>query len=174
MKRNRTKTAINAGSMADIAFLLLIFFLTTTSIYNDKGINVTLPKFYDGPLGQQLERNVAVIRINDMEKVLFEKKEIEIDQIQEELVLFIENSEKDKRLPAKPSDAIVSIQNDPKISYELYMQVYTEIKSAYRSLFNKYSNQKFGKNFAALDLKSQNEIRKILPVKISEAEYIIK
>ena len=54
------------------------------------------------------------------------------------------------------------------------MEVYSEIKAAYRTLFNKYSKQKFGKTFSALEVKNQNEIRKLLPVKISEAEYTFK
>lgn len=171
MRKTRKSPSINAGSMADIAFLLLIFFLTTTSIYNDKGIIITLPEYYEGPVGQVNERNVAVIRINGDNEVLFEKKQIQVSMIKEALVEFITNPNRLPNLPASPTKAIVSIQNDPNISYQVYMDTYSEIKAAYRQIHHEYAKSKFGKTFESLSIKDQNAIKELIPIKISEAEY---
>ncbi len=173
MRNKRRKSGINAGSMADIAFLLLIFFLTTTSIYDDKGITVTLPEYYDGPVGKVLERNVAVIRINSANKVLFEKREISVHQIASELREFILNPTQDSNRPRSPKEAIVSIQNDPEISYDIYMQAYSEVKAVYRQLYNEFAKERYGKDYNGLDISQKNEIKQMLPIKISEADYVI-
>ena len=172
MRKKRKASEVNAGSMADIAFLLLIFFLTTTSIYNDKGLDVVLPPYYEGPVGQIAEQNVAVIRINQAEKILFEGKEIEINQLGERLTYFIMNPAKRKKLPSSPNKAVVSIQNDPQISYAFYMLVYSEIKAAYRNLREDMSMDLFGKSLSELSTNEKNQIKQLLPNKISEAEYV--
>jgi len=172
MKKSRKRPSINAGSMADIAFLLLIFFLTTTSIYNDKGLAVTLPEFYDGPIGDVAEQNVAVIRINSNHEILLEGFVIKLAQITDDIKGFILNPNKNQNLPSDPSKAVVSIQHDPLIDYEMYMNVYAEIKAAYRELYDEYANNYFGQDFALLSNKQKNVIRTEVPVKISEAEYV--
>ncbi len=171
MKKSRKIVAINAGSMADIAFLLLIFFLTTTSIYDDRGLSVILPEFYEGPVGQMHERNVGVIRININQEVLFEGSLISISEVKESIKNFVSNPDQSALRPHSPSQAVVSIQHDADINYQIYMEVYSEIKAAYRELYDEYSMLNFGVSFATVDQQEQNLVRKVIPITISEAEY---
>ena len=82
------------------------------------------------------------------------------------------NPAKRKKLPSSPNKAVVSIQNDPQISYAFYMLVYSEIKAAYRNLREDMSMDLFGKSLSELSTNEKNQIKQLLPNKISEAEYV--
>ena len=82
-KKRRLDSSINAGSMADIAFLLLIFFLVTTTILTDKGIMVKLPPMYDGPIPNIPERSVINVKLNAKGKLWFEKEPLPLDELKE-------------------------------------------------------------------------------------------
>ncbi|MFT4537035.1 MAG: biopolymer transport protein ExbD, partial [Saprospiraceae bacterium] len=74
MRKRRKMPELNAGSMADIAFLLLIFFLVVTTVAEDKGIPVILPLYYVGPPGPVPENDVLTILINAEDNLLVESK----------------------------------------------------------------------------------------------------
>lgn len=90
---------INAGSMADIAFLLLIFFLVTTTMDQDEGINTNLPPKIDGPSSSTHPRNVLEIQINSENNILLEKEPSDLSGIKEAVVQFYKNPENSKNLP---------------------------------------------------------------------------
>ena len=169
-KKRRNIASINAGTMADIAFLLLIFFLVATQISQDKGVRVVLPEYYDGPVGQASDNNVLNIKINKSDELMIEGEVANISELNEMVATFVLNPLKKSDYPTSPQKAIISLQNDVETSYETYVYVYSIIQSAYRNMRRDYSITIYGKDLALLDKKQTNEIKRLLPMKISEAE----
>ena len=125
-KRKKRETEIFTASMADIAFLLLVFFLVTTTIDMDKGINLTLPE----KGGEQLrikKGNIANLLINEAGQVLLDDEALEIPQIRDIVKQKIEEKGYDK--DGKPI-LIVSIKTDRNTEYDTYIQVLDQLKLA--------------------------------------------
>jgi len=134
-KRTREQTEINASSMADIAFLLLIFFLVTTTIVNDKGIPFVLPPKVDENIPVKIaDQNVFKVLLNSNDDLLVEDQVIESSEIREKAILFLSNNGKDPSLSKSPQDAIVSYRADRGTSYEMYLKVLDELKAAYHTV----------------------------------------
>lgn len=112
--RHRPSRDINAGSMADIAFLLLIFFLVTTTIVEDKGILIKLPPYSpDLPAPTAIhERNIFTILVNAQNQILAEGSLINISQIKNDVKNFIINPHNLANLSEYPDKAIISLRND--------------------------------------------------------------
>lgn len=174
--------------MADIAFLLLVFFLVTTTMDTDFGLNRKLPppEPDDVESPPVKERNVFEVLANAQNKLLVEGNVMEIKDLKEEAKRFIANPENDPDLPEKKvvdvpffgetkvSKQVISLQNDRGTSYELYIQVQNELARAYKELRNELAREQFGKSFEQLrDLGEKEKVkavRKIYPMRISEAE----
>lgn len=170
-KKRRLSSEVNAGSMADIAFLLLIFFLVTTQIDFDKGILVKLPVWEaDPPIVQFDKRNVFSIKVNRDNQLLMEGELGSVDNIREKVKEFVMNPRKNPLLSVAPNKAIVSLQNDRGTSYAIYLGVYNEIKGAYNELWEEESNRRYGSLFTDLPKAAQKEIKKRIPSVISESE----
>jgi len=177
---------INAGSMADIAFLLLIFFLMTTTMDTDTGLARMLPP----PLPDTeetpppiRERNVFEVLINANNELLVEKKPMALKDLREAAKEFIENPANLATLPEKEEmeipffgvipvtkNAVISLQNDRGTQYQTYLAVQNELQAAYNELRDELAKKKFNKSFSELDEEHQDAIRDIYPQKISEAE----
>lgn len=170
MKRRRLAPAVNAGSMADIAFLLLIFFLVATQIINDKGIPVILPEYYEGPPGQAADRNVLHILINKQNELLIEKQLTEIDDVKERVVDFVLNEKRMADRPDSPQKAIISLQNDKETSYEAYMYVYSQVQAAYKAIRDDHAVERYGRRFDDLAISDKKETATAIPMRISEAD----
>ena len=190
----RENSEINAGSMADIAFLLLIFFLVTTTMDVDSGIARKLPeKTEDTPEVTIKEKNVLDITVNRNNQLLIEGTDfVQVSDIRKIAMDFIDNGggvsapkadgtpgtpcdycqgAKDPASSDHPSKAIISLQSDRGTSYATYISVQNELVGAYTVLRNRYSNKKFGKEFDKLTNDQQKEIKiNIYPQIISEAE----
>ena len=172
-KKARGVPEINAGSMADIAFLLLIFFIVATTMDVDSGILTRLP-----PMPEDLiedppeikERNVLTVLVNAQDQLLVEGDWTDIAELKDITKIFIVNPQKLETLPEDPTKAVVSLQNDRGTSYNAYIQVQNELKAAYNEVRDETARNKFGKKFDELDDTQQKEIQKMYPVKISEAE----
>ena len=169
-KFRRMNSSINAGTMADIAFLLLIFFLVTTTILTDKGIMIRLPPIYNGPIPEIPERNVINIKLNGDGELLFEKKPLAINQLREQIKTYILNPDQLKGLPTNPRNAVVSLQNDRSTPYENYLEVYDQLKAAYRELWNEAAITQFRRTYDQLNIEEQKLIKTQLPQVISEAD----
>ena len=164
---------INAGSMADIAFLLLIFFLVTTTMDQDTGINRKLPPMPDSEQETPPEinaKNIYVVKINSINQLLVEGEIMQISDLKAVAKQFINNNGMDPRSSDNPEKAIISLQNDRGTEYKTYIRVQNELAAAYTELRNDASLGKFGERYADLDKTKQKEIRKMYPQKISEAE----
>jgi biopolymer transport protein ExbD len=170
-KNRRMAGSINAGSMADIAFLLLIFFLVTTTILSDEGLLVKLPPFEKDPPKQKIiERNVFSVKLNANDELLVRSEPANLTFLRQRAKEFVLNPLQRPELSMSPKQAVVSIQCDRSTSYEAYLKVYNEIKAAYREMRNERAWQLHGAYFDDLPLALQREIQQAIPVIISEAE----
>lgn len=136
-KNNRPDVQINSGSMADIAFLLLIFFLVTTNIVNDKGITLLLPAPPEvNPPVPLHERNLFTIQLNSNDKLLVEKENRESPEgLRDEIRAFILNNGKDENLSVNPEKAIVSIKTNRGTTQRAFIKVLDEVKAAYYQIY---------------------------------------
>jgi len=170
----RTLPEINAGSMADIAFLLLIFFLVTTTMDVDTGLVRKLPAMPEEEEiiddSQIKARNIYVVLVNAKDQLLVEEELMDISQLREGAKKFLNNWGKNPDLSDSPLKAIISLQNDRGTSYEMYVKVQNELSAAYRELRDAEAQRKFGVYYAELKGDSKKDIRKMYPQKISEAE----
>jgi biopolymer transport protein ExbD len=182
----RKTPEINSSSMADIAFLLLIFFLVTTTMDVDTGIYKKLPPIPEKD--QQdidvkvKQRNVFSILVNRNNELLVNGEVLSISQLRDKTKEFFLNPANLKTLPEKGlknvpyfgdvmvSKGLISLQNDRGTKYETYIRVQDELAAASRELKDDKSMQKWGKKYAELDSDQQAAVRKYIPVQISEAE----
>ena len=147
----RSAPEVNAGSMADIAFLLLIFFLVTTTIETDSGINRKLPpmeEIIDPPIIK--ERNIFTVVVNKNNQILVEEELMDLSDLRKEAVAFLDNGgglseeacdycqgERDRSSSDNPEIAIVSLKNDRETDYKVYISVQNELVAAYNQLRNR-------------------------------------
>jgi len=174
MRKKRTSPALNAGSMADIAFLLLIFFLVVTTIAEDKGIPVILPEYYEGPPGPMPDRNVLALLINAENEILIEAEPAKIEDVKKTVIDFVLNESQTIDKPRTPTDAVISIQNDEKTSYEVYVQIYGAIHEAYLFMRSDMARSNFALEYDQVSISQKNQILKALPLKLSEADPFIQ
>lgn len=171
-KNHRMANEINAGSMADIAFLLLIFFLVTTQISEDKGLLVKLPPWSDTPPEdfKANSRNIYSVLVNAQNQLLVRGQPMDIERLRENTKIFISNPRKETDKAVDPTSAIVSLKNDRGTKYKTYLRVYNELQAAYAELRDEAALKRYGKNFKTLPDDKQKTIRAEIPLIISEAE----
>ncbi len=171
--RDRMKNEINAGSMADIAFLLLIFFLVTTTIDVDKGITVKLPPWSDEPpeIQKLKTRNVFSVLVNAQNQLLVRGELTGIDDLRERAKEFIANPQRRDDLSTDPKNAIISLKNDRGTDYGTYLEVYNELKAAYNELWNDECEKLYGIPYSDdLPVAYRRAIKEKIPMVLSEAE----
>ena len=181
---------INASSMADIAFLLLIFFLVTTTMSVDKGLSRRLPP----PLPPNMEkkdvevnkRNILVILINSNNQLMVQGEPLNVRELKDRAKEFILNEARESSLPEiVPVDVeidgktetyevtknhVISLQNDRGTEYQKYLEVQNELVAAYNEILEEFSKKRFGKPYAELTEDQQLAVQDLYPQKISEAE----
>jgi biopolymer transport protein ExbD len=176
---------INSGSMADISFLLLCFFLMVSNIDTDQGLTRKLPPPPDpnAPKPDVKERNVLKVLVNKSDRLLVQGQPIDIRQLKDKAKEFLTNPQNNPDLPeveevtinnlgtVRTTKGIISLKNDRGTSYDMYIQVQNELTAAINELRNELSQQRFGVKFADLNSDAQSEaIQKAIPIAISEAE----
>ncbi|MEQ8705015.1 MAG: biopolymer transporter ExbD [Phaeodactylibacter sp.] len=171
--RDRMTNEINAGSMADIAFLLLIFFLVTTTIVEDKGITVKLPPWSEEEpdITKLKKRNVFSVLVNAQDQLLVRGEPTRVEGLRELAKTFISNPNKDETMSEKPTKAIISLKNDRGTSYDAYLMVYNELKAAYSELWDELSQRRYGIPYSDdMPFAYRKAIREEIPFVLSEAE----
>lgn len=170
--KDRADNAINAGSMADIAFLLLIFFLVTTTIDSEKGLLVLLPPWEDSvsPPMPITQRNLFTILVNGNNELLVRGQITNIESLRTKTKEFIANPKRDITLAEKPNRAVIALQNDRSTSYESYVMVYNEIKAAYNELHDELAQQQYNRPYQYCTSEQKKKIRNLIPVVVSESE----
>jgi len=141
--KNKGSQEVNAGSMADIAFLLLIFFLVTTTIANDKGILMILPPKPDPneppPDITKNQRNIFKILANSRDKLLVEDEPFgdinDVRKLRPMIKEFVLNYGRNPDLSDSPKDAVVSFKTDRGTSYELFVGVLDELQGSYNEIY---------------------------------------
>ena len=168
-KRKSHEATIPTSSMADIAFLLLIFFLVATTIDVDTGIGMTLPEYIPPDEIEEVKVDpdrMAAILINENGDVLLDGKPISLFQITNTLKPRIISK---IELP-KNKKLIVSLKTDRKTIYNAYIQALDQIKLAFFEVRDEYSNSRFGSKFDDLSEEAQKEVKDAIPIIISLAE----
>jgi biopolymer transport protein ExbD len=170
--KDRLKNEINASSMADIAFLLLIFFLVTTTIAEDKGILVKLPPWSDvEPDPTKMKtRNVYSVLVNAQNELLVRGQRTDIRELRKNTKEFIANPMKREDLSESPTKAIISLKNDRGTNYKTYLEVYNELQAAYNELWEEESLKRFSVSYEKLSAVQKRTVRNAFPLIISEAE----
>ncbi len=137
MRKEKNSPLIPTSSMADIAFLLLIFFLVTTTIANDQGLPLLLPPDKDQiDLVELNDRNVMKILINSADLVQIEGERItDLDKVDEMVADFILNPDKDPGLSDSPQKAVVSLRTDRNTTHRQFIRVLDEIHEAYNTIY---------------------------------------
>lgn len=186
---------INAGSMADISFLLLIFFLVATTMNTDAGLQRMLPPMPDENQQTQdmdvKERNLMKVYISKANNIMVstqmeENQVIDIHQLKDKAKEFVLNPFDLESLPEKEpteielpnggkwvypvSAGVISLQNDRGTVYNTYIMVQNELTRAFNEVRNEVALNKFGVPFSELTEDQRNAVQKAVPLKISEAE----
>ena len=166
----RSAPEVNAGSMADIAFLLLIFFLVTTTLEKDNGIARQLPPIDKSEIEPPKikEKNLFIVLVNKNDQLLVNDSPMELEDLRENAIEFLDNGGalsnsieycdycKGKRSITSsdnPTKAVISVQNDRLTSYKMYISVQNELVAAYNFLRNRESQRLYGWNFT--DVKKE-------------------
>lgn len=168
-KKGSRSAEIPTSSMADIAFLLLLFFLVATVIDVDTGIGLTLPEYV--PIEEQelvplSKDRMAALLINENGDVLLNGEAIALPQIKQNLTERIKSK---IELPANKK-LVVSVKTDRKTNYNLYIQALDQVKGAYNEVRNEYSIATYGKNYSDLAEDEGSIVRDKIPIIISIAE----
>jgi biopolymer transport protein ExbD len=180
----RSTPELNASSMADIAFLLLSFFLLTTTMDQNLGMPRRLPPLLDDEQEppEINKRNILQIHVNSVDLLMVNKKPMEVQLLKEDVKTFLLNPRNEEDKPEKEikyidllgdisvSKGVVSLQTDRGTSYKMYMAVQNEIMRAYSELRDEFSISRFQSPYAKLTEEQQEAVRGVYPLNISEAE----
>ena len=181
---------INASSMADIAFLLLIFFLVATTMNVDTGLVRVLPPMPDPNVKQEdikvKERNLFPVLVAGNGTIMAKGEQIDIRRLKDKAKEFVLNPLDDENLPEKEvkelelpdgsmwaypiSQGVISLQTTRDTNYQVYIMVQNELTRAFNEIRDEVAMRKFGANFADLNEDQRNVVTKAVPLKISEAE----
>ncbi len=197
MPRRGGPPEVNAGSMADIAFLLLIFFLVTTTIETDSGLDRMLPPIEPPEEDVVIkQKNIFTVNINKSGQLLAEEELIDLKDLREAAMAFLDNGgdgtcnyckgRKNPESSDNPSKAIISLKNDRETKYATYITVQNELVGAYNELRNREANRLYGVDFTDMEAEYLNpetdqairdelkekveRIQGLFPQKLSEAE----
>ena len=195
----REAPEVNAGSMADIAFLLLIFFLVTTTIGVDQGINRLLPRWDENPPVPPInERNIMRVLVNRDNQILVNEAPMDINGLRQAAIDFLDNNgaqkcaycqgKKDPLSSDGPDDAVISLMNDGQTTYQTYIAVQNELVAAYYFLRDRESMRRYGRKYTEIEYVANDPaskaeeglveelqpkvklIQDLYPMRLSEAE----
>lgn len=197
MPRRGGAPEVNAGSMADIAFLLLIFFLVTTTIETDAGLDRMLPPM-EPPEDNVVikQKNIFTVNINRSGQLLVEDELTNLKDLRSKAIAFLDNGgdgtctyckgKKNSESSDNPDKAIISLKNDRETKYSTYITVQNELVGAYNELRNREAQRLYGRNFTEMEAEYLNSetpksvkeelkdkverVQKLFPQKLSEAE----
>ena len=185
-KKKRKVPGINGASCADIAFMLLLFFLLTTSMDTDQGLARQLPRppEKDQKIEQDInKRNILTVMINSDNRILCASEEVTLAGLRAKTKEFLENPTNAENLPLKveenipffgvqmiTKDHLISLQCDRGTEYQAYINVQNELAAAYNELRDQVSLRQFNKKFIDLDDERKSAVMIYYKQKISEAE----
>jgi len=165
MKKSRKKPPLQVGSMADIAFLLLIFFLVTATVQTEAGLNITLPRYEEDPKPTNWnEKNVLSIELNALDELQVEQEAMSTKLLTQKVEDFVFNE------VTNPKKAIVSITTNSGSTYKQYIGVLDAVKAGYQAVWNRVAIQKYNMRYQDLPSKQQQEVFDTFPLVVAETE----
>jgi len=182
---SRKTPEVQSASLADITFMLLIFFMVATTMDVDSGLERRLPQWVEEQLDEEVdvkERNVFVVLVNRNNDLLVENEWTNISELREKAKEFMANPADDVNLPEKEpkeipffgevmvTKGVISLSNDLDTKYGTYIAVQNELVAAINELREELAKSKFQKSYNDLEKEQQDAIRDIYPSRISEAE----
>ncbi|BCY28010.1 ExbD/TolR family protein [Flavobacterium okayamense] len=181
----REAPEVNAGSMADIAFLLLIFFLVTTTIGVDQGINRLLPRYEENPPAPPInERNILRVLVNKDNQLLVNEQLVDMKDLRQTAMDFLENNgdgtctycqgKKNPNASDNPDEAVISLMNDGQTSYETYIAVQNELVAAYYILRDRESKKRYGVSYREMEYVFNDPASKATEGLVEELEPKVK
>lgn len=182
----RKTPGLNTQSTADIAFLLLCYFLMTSTMDQQSGLQRRLPPMPDPNQKQEdtkvNRRNIIIVKINSQDRLFAGDQLLDVSQLKDKIKEFLTNPNNDPSLPEREateiegfgrynvSKGIISLQNDRGTSYQAYIAVQNELVKAVNELRDEFSMVNFGRKFNFITEDQQNIVKKAIPQNISEAE----
>jgi biopolymer transport protein ExbD len=181
----RNVPEIPTASMADIAFMLLIFFLVATTMDVDSGLSRLLPPIPEDDQKTESEireRDIFTVRVDRTDRLLVRGELTDIRDLRARAKEFIANPNNEANLPRKIveqvdffgeipiSQQVISLQNDRGTSYGMYIMVQNELTAAYNELRSELAMDRFGRRYDQLNTEEQAAVRQVFPMRISEAE----
>jgi biopolymer transport protein TolR len=167
MPKRGAPPEVNAGSMADIAFLLLIFFLVTTTIETDAGLDRMLPPIEPPETDVVIkQKNIFEVIINKNGQLFADEELVEISQLREKAIGFLDNGgapsgtadycnfcqgSRNASSSDNPTKAIISLKNDRETPYGTYITVQNEIVGAYNDLRNREAQRLYKRDFTTME-----------------------
>lgn len=177
---------LNSSSSADIAFLLLSYFLMTTTMNQDSGLQRRLPPMPSPDQEVQDQkvnrRNIIIVKINSQDRLFAGNEPMDVSRLKDKIKEFLLNPNDDPKLPEKEmkeiegfgqypvSKGVISLQNDRGTSYQAYIAVQNEIVRAINEIREDFCRANYGKAYANLTEEQQEIVREAVPQLISEAE----
>ena len=172
MPRRKGAPEVNAGSMADIAFLLLIFFLVTTTIETDAGLDRMLPPIEPPDTDVVIkQKNIFTVSINKSGQLLVEEELMNLEGLRDAAIAFLDNGgapagspeycnycqgKRDESSSDNPQKAIISLKNDRETAYKTYITVQNELVGAYNDLRNRESRRLYNRDFTEMESEYLN------------------
>ena len=172
MPRRKGAPEVNAGSMADIAFLLLIFFLVTTTIETDAGLDRMLPPIEPPETDVVIkQKNIFTVSINKAGQLLVEEELMNLENLRDAAIAFLDNGgapagspeycnycqgKRDASSSDNPQKAIISLKNDRETAYKTYITVQNELVGAYNDLRNRESRRLYNRDFTDMESEYLN------------------
>jgi len=173
-KESKVSAEIPGSSLADIAFLLLVFFLVVTTFDTDTGIGLVLPPppQENQPPPEINERNLMNILVNAQGLVLINDNLTPMNEVERKVKAFITNRGEDPSMSDSPDKAVVSIKTARETTYSVYIEMLDQVIGAYKEARDEVSNSKYGKPYSALSEGSEEQktIEELIPRQISIAE----
>ena len=161
-RKHRDIPELNTTSTADISFMLLVFFLVTSSMDSDKGLGRKL-----APVEEQQQEMVDVnrddvlqIRLDERDSLFCDDKPVTLTQLQQQVESFVAAQQTDRY--------IIAVQTDRTTSYDAYFEMQNSVVAAYRTLRDKMARQKYGRPFSKCSESERDVIRQRYPQRISE------
>lgn len=191
MPRRGAPPEVNAGSMADIAFLLLIFFLVTTTIETDAGLDRMLPPME--PPDENViikQKNIFTVNINKNGQLLVEEELTNLKDLRAKAIAFLDNGgaptgdplycnyckgKRDNNSSDNPDKAIISLKNDRETKYSTYITVQNELVGAYNDLRNREAQRLYNRDFTEMEAlylnpETPNSVRDELKEKVKKIQ----
>jgi len=160
--RDRTFPELNTTSTADISFMLLVFFLVTSSMDADKGLSRRLsPMDNERQETRDIQRdNVLTLTIDDDNRISCDQQTVTLQELQQQVASFVASRQNDRY--------VIAVETGRHTSYDAYFSMQDAIVAAYRQLRDRMALKQYGHRFAQCTPEERDVVARRYPLRISE------